>query len=124
MLPPSAWRKVTSVEYCPAHLVDAPLEKLLHASLSSRPRMSVEQTMASCRCLADNGGTPCRITFDLSILSAALAFATHLLVCSAKLNRRESSQIPSHLMASVEENYVRANLDPGPGTPHPVPPVP
>ena len=62
------------------------------------PNIIVDPTMASWRCLADKGGTPCLDTIEASLLSAVLALLALIWACSVKPSL-ESRYIPSHLVA-------------------------
>ena len=66
--------------------------------VASVPYITVDPTIASCRCLADRGGTPFRLMKEESFASAFLALAADFSVFSLKLSR-ESIHTPSHLVA-------------------------
>ena len=68
--------------------------------VTSAPYISVDPTIASCRCLADRGGTPFRLINEVNRASAFLALAAEMLVFSLKLGL-ESIHIPSHLVQGV-----------------------
>ena len=74
--------------------------KLCPLQVTSVSYISVDPTMASCRCRADKGGTPFRLISEVSLASAFLALFAFLSVCSLKLSL-ESIHIPNHLVAPL-----------------------
>lgn len=96
--PPSARKKATGAEGRAPRVALVILLTFFWRDLSmplwplqvtSDPCISVELTMASCKCRAEIGGTPCLDTMERSLFSAVLARFELLAACSAK-RRRES----------------------------------
>ena len=95
MLPPTDSRNATGVDLITPKLA---LDILLIAfwmlsfmkpcplQVTSVPYISVDPTMASCRCLTDSGGTPFRRMNEANRASAFIALAAEMLVFSLKLS--------------------------------------